>query len=103
MFENLKLDPESGSPLYRQFFIQFKDLIAHGGLKNGDRLPPTRDLAGSLGVNRATVSSAYALLESEGLIRGHVGRGSFVLGETRPPGSGLNREQFLPAPGLALP
>jgi DNA-binding transcriptional MocR family regulator len=96
MFENLKLDPESGSPLYRQLFIQFKDLIAHGGLKNGDRLPPTRDLAGSLGVNRATVSAAYALLESEGLIRGHVGRGSFVLTPSESNGKpGLNWPELL--------
>jgi DNA-binding transcriptional MocR family regulator len=35
-------------------------------------------LAGSLGLNRATVSAAYELLESAGLIKGHVGRGSFV-------------------------
>jgi 2-aminoadipate transaminase len=37
-------------------------------------------LAGQLGLNRTTVSAAYALLESEGLIAGHVGRGSFVTG-----------------------
>jgi len=44
----------------------------------GERLPATRELAGLLGLNRATVSAAYELLESEGLISGHVGRGSFV-------------------------
>jgi 2-aminoadipate transaminase len=44
----------------------------------GERLLPTRELAGSLGLNRTTVAAAYGLLESEGLIRGHVGRGSFV-------------------------
>jgi 2-aminoadipate transaminase len=37
-------------------------------------------LAGQLGLNRTTVSAAYELLESEGLIIGHVGRGSFVAG-----------------------
>src|SRR5437764_344981 len=44
----------------------------------GERLPPTRELAGQLGLNRTTVSAAYALLEQNGLIHGHVGRGSFV-------------------------
>jgi len=55
-------------------------------LRAGDRLPPTRDLAGQLGLNRTTVSAAWALLESEGLIRGHVGRGSFVTGGARAEG-----------------
>lgn len=46
----------------------------------GERLPATRELAGSLGLNRATVASAYELLEAEHLIKAHVGRGSFVEG-----------------------
>lgn len=41
-------------------------------------MPPTRELAGRLGLNRTTVAAAYDLLEEDGLIRGHVGRGSFV-------------------------
>lgn len=55
-------------------------MIESGTLRRGDRLPPTRELAGQLGLNRTTISAAYALLESEGLIAGHVGRGSFVTG-----------------------
>jgi DNA-binding transcriptional MocR family regulator len=53
-------------------------MIESGTLRRGDRLPATRELAGQLGLNRTTVSAAYALLESDGLIAGHVGRGSFV-------------------------
>jgi DNA-binding transcriptional MocR family regulator len=41
-------------------------------------------LAGQIGLNRTTVSAAYEVLESEGLIKGHVGRGSFVLYKTNP-------------------
>jgi 2-aminoadipate transaminase len=37
-------------------------------------------LAGLLGLNRTTISAAYDLLETEGFVRGHVGRGSFVVG-----------------------
>lgn len=47
-------------------------------LANGDRLPPTRELSNQIGLNRTTVSAAYSLLENEGLLRGHVGRGSYV-------------------------
>src|SRR5437763_6449193 len=38
----------------------------------GDRIPASRELATMLGVHRTTVANAYAELESEGLIQGHV-------------------------------
>src|SRR5580700_2187511 len=72
------LNPESETPFYRQLHLQIKDLIGSGRLAKGSRLPATRELAGHLGLNRTTVSAAYELLEAQGLITGHVGRGSFV-------------------------
>jgi 2-aminoadipate transaminase len=72
------LNPDAESPLYRQLYLQMRDLIQSGRIAKGGRLPATRELAGQLGLNRTTVSAAYELLESEGLITGHVGRGSFV-------------------------
>src|ERR1041385_1682729 len=72
------LDPSSQTPLYRQLYSEIKQLIESGGLPKGGRLPATRELAGQLGLNRATGSSPYELLEADGLIAGHVGRGSFV-------------------------
>ncbi len=74
------LDSASDMPLYRQLGSYFQRLISTGELQAGNRLPPTRELAGQLGLNRTTVSAAYEWLESEGLIQGAVGRGSFVLG-----------------------
>jgi 2-aminoadipate transaminase len=78
MLPVVQFDEQSHQPLYRQLFDHIADAIRKGVLSHGDRLPPTRELAGQLGLNRATVSAAYSLLETEGLIRGHVGRGSFV-------------------------
>jgi DNA-binding transcriptional MocR family regulator len=77
------LNPDDKSPLFRQLHAQMKEMIESGALSKGSRVPPTRELAGQLGLNRTTVSAAYALLESEGLIAGHVGRGSFVTGGAR--------------------
>jgi len=74
------LNPRDKTPLFRQLHAQMKGLIESGELSKGSRLPATRELAGQIGLNRTTVSAAYALLESEGLITGHVGRGSFVAG-----------------------
>src|SRR5260221_14519343 len=73
-------NPDSDSPLYRQLYLQMRDLIESGRIARGARLPATRELAGQLGLNRTTVSAAYELLETEGLISGQVGRGSFVTG-----------------------
>src|SRR5580704_1898418 len=75
------LNPRDKTPLFRQLHAQMKELIESGTLSKGSRLPATRELAGQIGLNRTTVSATYALLESEGLITGHVGRGSFVAGK----------------------
>jgi 2-aminoadipate transaminase len=78
------LNPRDKTPLFRQLHAQMKELIESGSLSQGSRLPATRELAGQIGLNRTTVSAAYALLESDGLITGHVGRGSFVAGRYAP-------------------
>src|SRR5579863_5595964 len=74
----LHLQPESHIPLYVQLRDQLRGLVHSGELRTGDRIPASRELAGQLGVHRTTVANAYAELESEGLIQGHVGRGTFI-------------------------
>ncbi|MGH9632039.1 MAG: PLP-dependent aminotransferase family protein, partial [Bryobacteraceae bacterium] len=82
MFPALELNESSRVPLYRQLYDKIAESIRSGLISDGDRLPATRELASQIGLNRTTVSAAYALLEEDGLIKGHVGRGSFV--EYRP-------------------
>src|SRR5271163_1780039 len=74
----LHLQPESHVPLYIQLRDQLRSLVHTGDLRPGDRIPASRELAIMLGVHRTTVANAYAELESEGLIQGHVGRGTFI-------------------------
>lgn len=76
----LRLQTESHIPLYVQLRDQLRALVHSGDLRTGDRIPASRELAGQLGVHRTTVANAYAELESEGLIQGHVGRGTFICG-----------------------
>jgi DNA-binding transcriptional MocR family regulator len=76
----LHLQTESHIPLYIQLRDQLRALVHSGELRSGDRIPASRELAGQLGVHRTTVANAYAELESEGLIQGHVGRGTFICG-----------------------
>lgn len=95
MLSRPNLDPRSEVPLYQQLYRYFTGLIRSGTLKNGERLPATRELAGMLGLNRTTVSAAYELLESEGLITGQVGRGSFVTGSADGGAAGLDWDALL--------
>jgi 2-aminoadipate transaminase len=81
----LHLQPESHVPLYVQLRDQLRSLVHAGDLRPGDRIPASRELATMLGVHRTTVANAYAELESEGLIQGHVGRGTYIKGN----GNGL--------------
>src|SRR5438874_4199303 len=107
MFRDLNIDALSEVPIYRQVFQQLKSSIQTGELAKGSRLPATRELAGLLGLNRTTVSSAYELLEAEGLISGQVGRGSFVLGSPERRSEGIDWNAMLappqPAPPAAAP
>src|SRR5712691_8200371 len=95
MFPAPGINAQSDVPLYRQVFQQLKDSIQCGKLSKGTKLPATRELAGLLGLNRTTVSAAYELLESEGLISGQVGRGSFVTGSENAREGGPNWEAIL--------
>jgi DNA-binding transcriptional MocR family regulator len=65
-------------PFYRRLVALIETGIGRGAVPAGFRLPPERDLATALRVSRATIVSAYRDLESRGLVRGYVGRGTFV-------------------------
>lgn len=81
---DLRLDAAADTPLYKQLAQEITERIGSGRIRAGERLPATRELAEQLGLNRTTVSAAYALLETSALIEGHVGRGSFVAQRTAP-------------------
>ena len=68
------LNPQSGIPIYRQLVAQVTRLIAGGQLAAGTELPSVRELAELHAVNPMTISKAYALLESEGLLERQRGK-----------------------------
>lgn len=69
-------------PRYQALAEAIGFAINEGQLSPGTKLPPQRDLAYRLGVTVGTVTRAYGLAEQRGLVRGEVGRGTFVRGET---------------------
>jgi len=76
----IPLDRDKPVPLARQIQAHLERLIAGRLLAPGVKLPATRELAHSLGVNRATVALAYEELVAAGWARAHVGQGTFVAG-----------------------
>jgi len=58
--------------------VQLRAYIAQGEFARNDRLPPERKLCEELGVSRSELRRAFTVLESEGAIWRHVGRGTFV-------------------------
>ncbi len=94
MLPRIQIDETSDQPIYRQIYVQLRSAILARTLESGERLPATRELAGQLGLNRQTISTAYELLEADALVRGEVGRGSFVIYAT-PAVSALNWSDLL--------
>lgn len=75
----IPLNRQSAKPLYQQIVDHLRENVLSGDLLPETRLPATRLLADSLGVSRITVTNAYAILESEGLIYSREGSGTYVL------------------------
>ncbi|MGY6634375.1 MAG: FadR/GntR family transcriptional regulator [Alkalilacustris sp.] len=60
--------------------VQLRAYLMRAGLGPDDRLPAERDLAASIGVTRGALRKALAVLEGEGVIWRHVGKGTFLAG-----------------------
>jgi 2-aminoadipate transaminase len=77
-YAKLLLERDGAQPLYLRLEAALEELIRTCELTAGERLPSERELAARLRLSRTTVANAYRELESRGLVRSHVGRGTFV-------------------------
>lgn len=73
---NLYKDDER--PLYIQAADAIRTRMADGHIRQGDRLPSVRRLSDELGVNPATIVSAYRILREEGLVTMRQGSGVYA-------------------------
>lgn len=64
----VQINTGSPEPIYRQLIEQVRRRVAAGQLKAGDEIPSVRELAQALAVHPMTVSKAYSLLETEGVL-----------------------------------
>lgn len=72
------LERGSGIPLYLQVRDAIIALIEERQLRPGDAIPSETDLQARFGVSRATVRQTLELLEREGRVERHQGKGTFV-------------------------
>lgn len=74
----LRVDPDSGTPLFDQLRAAVIDAVRDGRLPPGTRLPTVRELAGELGLAVNTVARAYRELETAGIVETRRRLGTFV-------------------------
>jgi len=58
--------------------VQLRAFLAQGEFAQNQRLPPERELCEQLGASRSELRKALAVLESEGAVWRHVGKGTFI-------------------------
>src|SRR2546426_6644169 len=68
----------AGDKLYNQVALRISELIEHGTLRPGARVPSVRKLSEQEEVSIATVMQAYRVLESKGLIEARPQSGYYV-------------------------
>ncbi|WP_085653197.1 PLP-dependent aminotransferase family protein [Pseudomonas sp. R26(2017)] len=73
-----ELDRSQTAPIYRQLYQRFRESIADGRLRPGDRVPAVRALAAELNLARGTVEAAYQLLMGEGYLTARGAAGTIV-------------------------
>lgn len=87
----LYIDPALKRGVSKALFDQIRDAVVSGRVAQGDRLPPSREIAGQLGISRHTVTTVYGRLVAEGYLEGRAGGGTFVAPTAPAPGSGAAR------------
>lgn len=78
-------------PLYVTAYETISQWLKEGKYKAGDKLPGENILAEQLAVSRGTLRQAMLLLQEDGLIINHQGKGNIVLSNQDMSKSGLEK------------
>ena len=72
------INKTSPIPKYYQVYSMLHDLIKAGEIPPGTALPPTSELIERFGVSRITLTKAMDMLDAEGIIERHQGKGTYA-------------------------
>lgn len=78
----LNLDYRDARPIYEQVKDGLRRLMVTGVIREGEKLPSVRAMAGTLAINPNTIQRAYEALEAEGYVYSVPGKGSFAAPNT---------------------
>lgn len=84
------VDPSLPAALHEQIARQVRDAFEAGELRQGERLPPARELADALDVNMHTVLRGYQSLRDLGLVELRRGAGARIRTDAVPVGRRLH-------------
>ncbi|MGE8500581.1 MAG: PLP-dependent aminotransferase family protein [Pseudomonas sp.] len=104
--QHLTPSREHDAPIYLQLYRRYREAIAAGKLRPGDRVPSVRSLASELNLARGTVEVAYQMLVSEGYFMTRGTSGTVIspnLGSLAKPDPGTQQAPDVsPSPILTL-
>lgn len=72
------LNSGKGGTTAEEVAARLQEMIHNGELVSGDKLPPERDLAKTLGVSRPTLRAGIRTLSAVGILQSRQGAGTFV-------------------------
>ena len=90
--------PESGASVHERVAAAVEAAIAGGRYRAGERLPTHRELARQFSVSIGSVTRAIDALSARGVVRGEIGRGTFVLERAADDGGVIDLTINAPAP-----
>jgi DNA-binding transcriptional MocR family regulator len=93
---------DEAGPRYLKIVRFMEKAIAEGRLRSGDRLPPQRELARTLGVDLTTITRAYAEARERNLLHARGAMGSFVSAPRFETSEMLDLGMNLPPPPLGV-
>ncbi len=79
-------------PLYVLIYEKLFDLIKNGYFQSGQKLPGEHTLAENMGVSRGSLRQALLILQEDGIIYNHQGKGNFISNNNTLFGLGLEKK-----------
>jgi GntR family transcriptional regulator, transcriptional repressor for pyruvate dehydrogenase complex len=70
--------PLQEGSMTEEVVTQVREMIQHGKLRSGDRLPPERELAKQLGISRASLRPGLRSLAATGILTTRHGSGTYI-------------------------
>jgi GntR family transcriptional regulator / MocR family aminotransferase len=97
----ININRKASTPLHRQIYDAYRDMIVEGRLRPGQQVPSTRALTAELKISRIPLLTAYAQLLAEGYFEARQNAGTFVCSSLPDQAPKLNKNVQRPKGSLS--